>query len=103
MIYIYFYKAIFCCSSLDNFHIGCTYAILHYSRSFIEEYLLHKLTLAGDMMVMRLCLERISPPRKDHPFKFTLPEKTSSYDTADMISGMLRIVASGEVTPDEAN
>jgi hypothetical protein len=54
-------------------------------------------------MVMRLCLERISPPRKDHPFKFTLPEKTSSYDTADMISGMLRIVASGEVTPDEAN
>jgi hypothetical protein len=55
------------------------------------------------MMVMRLCLERISPPRKDHPFKFTLPEKTSSYDTADMISGMLRIVASGEVTPDEAN
>ena len=32
-----------------------------------------ELAKAGDMTAIRLCLERILPPRKDRPAIFTLP------------------------------
>ena len=31
------------------------------------------LALTGDMAALRLCLDRILPPRKDRPVSFTLP------------------------------
>ena len=32
------------------------------------------LALTGDMAALRLCLDRILPPRKDRPVSFTLPD-----------------------------
>ncbi len=32
------------------------------------------LALEGDTVALRLCLERIAPPRKDAPVSFALPE-----------------------------
>ena len=34
--------------------------------------------LSGDMPALRLCLDRILPPRKDRPVSFTLPEINSA-------------------------
>jgi hypothetical protein len=58
--------------------------------------------LGGDMTAMRLCLERICPPRKDRPAPFALQDMTSAKDAAGAMSGILKAVADGELTPDEA-
>src|SRR5918997_104236 len=33
-----------------------------------------EMALSGDATAMRLCLERIAPPRKDRPVSFAMPE-----------------------------
>lgn len=58
--------------------------------------------LEGDMTAMRLCLDRIAPPRKDAPISFALPPIKTAADTVTASSALLDAVASGEVTPDEA-
>src|ERR1700724_194500 len=52
----------------------------------------------GDTACIRLCLDRIAPPRKDRPVRFTLPEMRENASIA-IVSG----VASGELTPSEAS
>ena len=59
--------------------------------------------LGGDMTAMRLCLERICPPRKDSPVQFAMPAMASANEAADALSGILDAVAQGEITPDEAS
>ncbi|MBT8002711.1 MAG: helix-turn-helix domain-containing protein [Rhodospirillales bacterium] len=51
---------------------------------------------------MRLCLERICPPRKDQPVLIDLPEMTTSKGVSRVMAGILEAVADGEITPDEA-
>lgn len=58
--------------------------------------------LEGDMTAMRLCLDRIAPPRKDAPITFELPVIRSAADTVVASSALLDSVAGGFVTPDEA-
>ena len=58
--------------------------------------------LEGDGTALRLCLERICPPRKDRPVLFDLPAMNSSKDAAGAMAGILEAVASGDMTPDEA-
>jgi hypothetical protein len=60
------------------------------------------LALAGDMAALRLCLDRILPPRKDRPVTFTLPAITSAQDAAATVSAVLAAVAAGEITPADA-
>ncbi|SFJ72425.1 hypothetical protein SAMN04487925_110227 [Bradyrhizobium sp. cf659] len=60
------------------------------------------LALGGDMTALRLCLDRILPPRKDRPVTFTLPEIKSAQDAAAVVSAVLAAVASGELTPSDA-
>jgi hypothetical protein len=57
----------------------------------------------GDMTAIRLCLERILPPRKDRPVNFTLPTITSARDALSALSALLTAVSSGELTPSEAS
>lgn len=57
--------------------------------------------LEGDMVAMRLCLDRIAPPRRDAPISFALPAITSAADTVAASSALLSAVAAGDVTPDE--
>jgi len=58
--------------------------------------------LAGDMAALRLCLERITPARKDAPVVFDLPPITTIGDAVAASSSLLAAVAAGDVTPDEA-
>ena len=59
--------------------------------------------LAGDMQAARFILERVAPPpRKGRPITFTLPELTNSGDVRAAALSLLRSVAVGDVTPEEA-
>ena len=58
--------------------------------------------LGGDVTALRLCLDRIAPPRKDSPIAFALPPIRSAADTVAASSSLLDAVAIGDVTPDEA-
>jgi hypothetical protein len=58
--------------------------------------------LEGDGVALRLCLDRLAPPRKDAPVSFALPPIKTAGDTVGASSSLLEAVAAGEVTPDEA-
>jgi Family of unknown function (DUF5681) len=61
-----------------------------------------QMALEGDVVAMRLCLERIYPARKDRPVTFPLPPITSARDAADLMASAMRAVATGHITPSEA-
>ena len=56
----------------------------------------------GDSIALRLCLERIVPPRRDRPISFALPTITTAADTMKATGALIAAVVSGEVTPSEA-
>lgn len=58
--------------------------------------------LEGDTTALRLCLERIAPPRKDAPVSFALPPMESARDAAKAAASVLGAVAAGDLTPIEA-
>ena len=60
------------------------------------------LALTGDMAALRLCLDRILPPRRDRPVAFTLPPIESAQEAATTVSAVLAAVAAGELTPADA-
>src|SRR5262249_5709721 len=60
------------------------------------------LALAGDTTALRLCIERLVPPRKDRPITFELPPIASAADVANAVAAVLRAVAEGRVTLSEA-
>jgi Family of unknown function (DUF5681) len=57
---------------------------------------------AGDLTALRLCLDRIVPPRKDRHIAFALPAMNEAADAAKGLSAIVAAVASGELTPSEA-
>jgi hypothetical protein len=61
-----------------------------------------QMVLDGDAVALRLCLDRIYPPRKDRPVTFTLPPITSARDAADLMAAVTKAVATGNITPSEA-
>jgi hypothetical protein len=61
-----------------------------------------ELALTGDMAALRLCLERVLPPRKDRPVTFTLPPIASASDAAKASASLVAAVSLGEITPSEA-
>lgn len=65
------------------------------TRKAIEE------ALTGDVTALRLCLERIAPPRKDAPVTFPMPSMRSAGDAAKAAGAVLEAVADGELTPIE--
>ena len=56
----------------------------------------------GDGPALRMCLDRLAPPRKDSPVCFDLPPIKSVADAVGASSSLLSAVAGGDVTPDEA-
>jgi len=60
------------------------------------------MALAGDGAALRLCLERIAPPRKDAPLTLDLPPMRSAADAARAAAAALAAVTQGELTPTEA-
>ena len=61
-----------------------------------------EMALDGDGLALRLCLERLAPPRKDTPVEFDLPTIQSLTDAATAGRSVLAAVADGNLTPLEA-
>jgi hypothetical protein len=68
------------------------------------EALSHKaveMALAGDTVALRLCLERLAPPRKDSPVQFPLPRMSCAHDASEAAAAVLEAVSTGDLTPNE--
>jgi hypothetical protein len=57
----------------------------------------------GDMTAARIVLDRIAPARRDSPVTIALPKIESAADAAKAMAAILSAVASGAVTPSEAD
>ncbi|WP_254050124.1 hypothetical protein [Limimaricola cinnabarinus] len=62
-----------------------------------------EMALAGDSAALRVCLERIAPPRKDAPVEFALPVMASAQDATTAAAAILTAVANAELTPAEGS
>jgi len=60
-----------------------------------------ELAIAGDVTALKLCLDRLAPPRRDRSihFKVRVTNDTSPIAVCDAI---MQALASGELTPNEA-
>jgi Family of unknown function (DUF5681) len=56
----------------------------------------------GDLAALRLCLDRLAPPRKDRLVMFELPTITSAADAVKASAALVAAVAVGDLTPAEA-
>lgn len=56
----------------------------------------------GDMIALRLCLDRIIPPRHDRPLRFRLPAMRNASDAAIAMAAITEAVADARVTASEA-
>lgn len=61
-----------------------------------------ELALAGDTVALRLCMDRIAPPKKDAPVAFSLPTMNCAKDAAEAAGAVLQAVSMGDLTPTEA-
>lgn len=58
--------------------------------------------LEGDMAALRLCLDRLLPPRRERPITFDLPKIESAKDAQVASSAILAACAAGDLSPGEA-
>jgi len=61
------------------------------------------LALRGNIVALRICMERILPPRKDRAVSFDSPAVQSAADAEQLIGLVTRAMARGDVTPREAH
>jgi len=61
-----------------------------------------EMALEGDSTALRLCIERICPPRKDAPVSFDLPRITNASEAAQAAGAIIEATAAGQLTPLEA-
>ncbi len=61
-----------------------------------------ELAKGGDMQALRLCMDRLAPPRKDRSVTFELPSIETLEDLPKATRALMTGVATGELTPAEA-
>ena len=61
-----------------------------------------ELAKSGDLTALRLCLDRICPPRRDRHVSFQMPELKTAKDAAEANAALFTAVADGDLTPSEA-
>jgi hypothetical protein len=61
-----------------------------------------ELALAGDGTALRLCIDRIAPPRKGRTVAIKLPKVKTSADVIAALAAIVAAVGRGDITPDEA-
>ena len=54
------------------------------------------------MTAIRICLDRVLPPRKDRTIPFALPKLESAADAKAAAASIVHAVAEGDLTPSEA-
>ena len=57
--------------------------------------------LEGDSVALRLCMDRIAPPPKDNPVRFSLKPMHSAIDASKAAASVITAVSEGELTPIE--
>jgi hypothetical protein len=62
-----------------------------------------ELALGGDLVALRICLDRILPPRKDRPVSFELPIIATIEDAPRAMAAITAAIAQGEITAAEAS
>lgn len=60
-----------------------------------------QMALAGDSVAMRLCMDRLAPPRRDRHVAFKMPKLNGAQDHPAALSAIMKAVASSEITPAE--
>lgn len=58
--------------------------------------------LEGDSVALRLCMERLVPPRKSRAIELDLPAIETADDLVKGMSAVITATARGEITPEEA-
>ena len=61
-----------------------------------------ELALEGNVVALRLCLERICPPRKERPLAIDLPAIEGAAELPQLTSAILAAVGRGELEPGQA-
>jgi Family of unknown function (DUF5681) len=61
-----------------------------------------EMALAGDATALRLCLDRILPPRKGRPVGIDLPAVTSAAAATAALCAVIAAMGNGTLSPDEA-
>jgi hypothetical protein len=61
-----------------------------------------ELALAGDAVALRLCIERIIPPRRGRPVKLGLPPMRGAADLGGTMAAITTAATGGAITPGEA-
>ncbi|MFH1885207.1 MAG: hypothetical protein ABIM40_00800 [Pseudomonadota bacterium] len=59
------------------------------------------MALEGDRTALKLCMDRIIPPRKDRPLEMALPSIEGAGDLLKFSAAILEAVGRGEITPSE--
>ena len=55
----------------------------------------------GDVTALRLCLDRLAPPRKDATVAFAFPKMETAADAIKALSAVAEAVAEGTISPGE--
>jgi hypothetical protein len=61
-----------------------------------------ELAKTGDMAALRLCLDRIAPPRKERFVPIDLPPLDTAADAAKASAAIVAALSAGDLTPSEA-
>ena len=61
-----------------------------------------ELALEGDLVAVKLCLDRIIPVRKSRPVKIDLPDVSTGKGVSEAQVAVVQAVGQGELTPEEA-
>ncbi|MGO9268707.1 MAG: DUF5681 domain-containing protein [Terriglobia bacterium] len=68
------------------------------------EHLVRKaieLASAGDILALRLCMDRLLPPRKDRTIQLNLPSSTTLPQISAALSTVVKAIGEGRITPNE--
>jgi hypothetical protein len=60
-----------------------------------------ELAKAGDLLAIRLCMERLLPPRKDRPVQIDLPPIETLGQVSAAMATVSRAIGEGQITPGE--
>jgi hypothetical protein len=60
------------------------------------------LALDGDGVALRLCLERLVPPRRHRPVQISVPQLRWTSDAITAMRSIVTAAATGQLTPGEA-
>jgi Family of unknown function (DUF5681) len=60
-----------------------------------------ELALDGNTMALRMCLDRIGPPRRERAVPIKLPPVRDAADLAGTMTAIIAAAGEGEISPDE--